>query len=57
MRRIRERDAEIRDIGRQFEDIEQSFINKERIFKESKAYMQDLLEQIRGVRINNETLK
>lgn len=57
MRKLKERDSELRDISRRFEDIESGFINKEKIFKESKSYMEELLKQIREIRINNETLK
>lgn len=40
MRKIRERESELRDITKQFDEIEQSFIKKESIFKDSKAYIE-----------------
>lgn len=57
IKKIREKDDEIKDIRRNMDDLEMNFINKERIFKESKAYMDELLKQIREQRVNNETLK
>jgi hypothetical protein len=37
--------------------MELNFLNKERIFRESKSYMDEILKQIREQRIANETLK
>ena len=57
LHKIRERESEIRDITRQFEEIEQSFIKKESIFKDSKSYMEQLLKEIGEAKINNQTLQ
>ena len=54
---IRDKDEELKDISKSMEDLELNFINKERIFKESKSFMDEILKQIREARINNEILK
>ena len=53
LRKIRERESEIKDITSQFEDIESNFIRKEKIFKDSKSYMEEILKQIGEAKINN----
>ena len=57
LRKIREREAEVRDITRQFEEIEQGFLRKESIFKDSKSYMEQLLREIGEAKISNQTLQ
>jgi hypothetical protein len=44
LRKIREREAEIRDIVNKFDEIESSFIKKEKITKDSKSYMDEVLK-------------
>ena len=56
MRKIREREGEIRDITGQFEEIESNFIKKEKIFKDSKSYMEEVLKQIGEQKMVNQTL-
>ncbi len=56
LRKIRERESEVRDITREFETMEAEFIKKEKIFVDSKAYMEEVLKQIHEAKINNQTL-
>lgn len=56
LRKIRERDAEIRDIKNEYDDIEQDFIKKEKIFVDSKAYMEDIMKQIHEAKLANQGL-
>lgn len=42
LRKIHERDSEIRDIQREYDKIEAEFIKKEKIFVDSKAYMEEV---------------
>jgi hypothetical protein len=56
LRKIREREGEIRDISHQFDAIEAEFIKKEKIFIDSKAYMEEVIKQIQEAKINNQTL-
>jgi hypothetical protein len=44
MRGIRERDEDLRSISKSIEDMELNFINKEKIFRESKSYMDEILK-------------
>jgi hypothetical protein len=53
LRKIRERESEVRDITREFETMEAEFIKKEKIFVDSKAYMEEVLKQIHEAKINN----
>ncbi len=46
IKKIRDRESEIRDITHKFEEIEISFLKKEKIFHDSKAYMEEVLKQI-----------
>ena len=52
-RKIRERESEIRDITRKYDDIDTDFIKKDKIFKDSKAYMDEVLKQIHEAKLNN----
>lgn len=56
MRKIRERESELKDITKQFDEIEQSFIKKESIFKDSKAYIEHISKEITEVRSQNQLL-
>ena len=56
LRKIREREAEIRDLTNEFQDVEGNLIKKEKIFKESKSYMDEILKQLGEAKINNQTL-
>lgn len=56
LRKIRERESEVRDITREFEQMEAEFIKKEKIFVDSKAYMEEVMKQIHEAKINNQTL-
>lgn len=51
------KEEELREISKGMEDLEMKFISQEKIFGESKHYMDEILKQIREERINNETLK
>jgi len=51
--KIRDRDAEIREMQNKYDDLESGFISKENMFKESKAYMQDLLKQVQEAKKRN----
>jgi hypothetical protein len=53
IRKIREREAEVRDISMQFEHLNVEFIKKEKIFNESKTYMQEILKQIHEKKLEN----
>lgn len=53
LRKIRDRESEIRDLTTQFQDVEASLIKKERMFKESKSYMDEIIKQIGEQKINN----
>lgn len=44
LRKIRERESELRDINHQFDSIEADFIKKEKIFIDSKAYMEEIIK-------------
>ena len=52
-RKIRERESEIRDITRKYDDIDTDFIKKDKIFKDSKAYMDEVLKQIHEAKATN----
>ncbi len=56
MRKIRERESEIRDITSQYDEIETSFLKRESIFKDSKAYIESIMKEIGEAKINNQTL-
>jgi len=56
LRKIRERDSEIREISQQVESLNLDFIKKEKIFNESKAYMEQVLKDIHSKRLENQTL-
>ena len=57
MRKIREREEEVRDIVREFDEIEQSFIKRETIYKESNSYIEQITKQINEVRSQNQLLQ
>ncbi len=44
VRKIREREGEVRDITMQYEQLNVEFLKKEKIFNESKTYMQEILK-------------
>jgi hypothetical protein len=44
MNKLKNKDEELREVVRKMEDYESQFINKERIFKESKSYMEEILK-------------
>jgi hypothetical protein len=44
LKRIRVKDEEIREISKGMEDLEMKFINQEKIFGESKHYMDEILK-------------
>jgi hypothetical protein len=46
LRKIHERDSEIRDIQREYDKIEADFIKKEKIFVDNKAFMEEVSKQI-----------
>jgi len=46
LRKIREREQEVLDISREFDEMNRQFAHKETLFKESKAYMDKILEEI-----------
>ena len=52
-RKIRERESELRDITRKYDDIDTDFIKKDKIFKDSKAYMDEVLKQIHEAKATN----
>ena len=57
MRKIRERDAEARDLTKQFEEIHLDFQKKEKIFQDSRAYMEEVNKQISDAKLSNYTLQ
>lgn len=57
LRKIRERDSELRDINHQFDAIQADFIQKEKIFIDSKVYMEEIIKQIQEAKLNNDTLR
>ena len=57
IRKIRERDSELREISMQVETLQVEFTKKERIFKESKDYIQEVLKQINDQKIENQVLE
>ena len=57
LRKIRERESELRDINHQYDSIEGEFIKKEKIFIDSKVYMEEIIKQIQEAKINNDTLR
>ncbi|CDW85652.1 protein fantom [Stylonychia lemnae] len=46
LRKIREREEEVHDISREFDEMNRKFIHKETLFKESKAYIDQILNEI-----------
>ncbi len=44
MRKIKERNEEVRDMTKRYEEVEANFIKNERIFNDSKAYLEELLK-------------
>ena len=56
LRKIRERDAEIRDVTHKFDDIQGNLIKREKIFLDSKAYMEEILKQINEAKYQNQAL-
>ena len=56
LRKIREREGEIRDISHQFDQMEAEFIKKEKIFIDSKVYMEEIIKQIQEAKSNNQVL-
>ena len=50
---MRERDTELREISMQVETVHIEYMKKERIFKESKDYIQEVLKQINEQKIEN----
>jgi hypothetical protein len=56
IRKIRERDAELRDITLQYEHLNLDFLKKERIFNDSKTYMSEVLKQIHDAKLENQQL-
>ena len=46
MRKIRERDSEIRELTNQLESVNLDFLKREKIFNTTKTYMEELYKQI-----------
>lgn len=46
LRKIRERDSEIRELTNQLESVNLDFLKREKIFNTTKTYMEELYKQI-----------
>ncbi len=57
VRRLQDKDKQLREISGKFENLEQSFVNKENIFKESKGYMEEVMKEVREYRVKVEQIK
>lgn len=53
LRKIRERESEISDITREYDQVYASFSKNEKIFVDSKAYQEELLKQIHEKKLKN----
>ena len=56
LRRIQERDTEIRDLSLKYEEIEHGFLKRESMFKDSNSYMEQIMKEITEVKLSNQTL-
>ncbi len=57
MRKLKERESELREINMQYETLNIDFTKKERIFNDSKTFISEVLKQIHEAKLQNQMIQ